>query len=96
MSFMKMGAVNAVLSLKVSVNLYPKIPHCWLKFAMRDVHVMLWGSSECHENWYRGGHTFLVGVNEITLMRCDTVSDFESKECLDVVCVLSHGMRFVQ
>jgi len=39
-----------------------------MKLDIRDLHIMLLSICDFHENWYREGSNFLVGVNEITVM----------------------------
>ena len=39
----------------------------WVRFAIRDLRIMLWGICEFRENRCGGGLTILTGVNEMPL-----------------------------
>ena len=49
------------------INSYLYFPHwVWVKFGIRDLHIILLNISEFCDNQHREGLTFLMGINEIT------------------------------
>lgn len=63
MSFMRIGTVKVILYLK-DINSYLYFPHwVWVKFGVRDLHMILLNISEFCDSM---GKAILMGINEIT------------------------------
>ena len=66
----------------------------WVKFIIRDTHIMLLNMHEFREDQHMECHTFLMYViTSYLCMYCKTKLLFESKEHLYKVCVLCYGVH---
>jgi len=67
MSFMRIGTLKVTIYLK-DINSYLYFPNwVWVKFGVRDRHMILLNISEFCDGQHKEGLTFLMGINEITL-----------------------------
>jgi hypothetical protein len=66
-SFMKIGAVKAILYSEAYKNFYLYFPHL-LSDLGEDMHIMLLSMYDFHANQQGECHTFLMSINEITFV----------------------------
>jgi hypothetical protein len=96
-SFMKMGALKAVLHWEVLMNICLYFPQN-AQFGWNllwDLHIMLFRNCGFCEGGCSESCTFLVGVIKLYLhMYCRTVWNFESKDCHRVFSTSSWSTQF--
>lgn len=70
MSFMRNGTVKVTIYLK-DINFYLYFPHwVWVKFDIRDLHMILLNISEFCDSQHREGLTFLMDINWNYIYTC--------------------------